>query len=322
MSTHENTERKLEMVTVKKLAKWIEAKRIGEDYGAKWRRRKSVRTLMGRWLIYALLVLLTVVFTLPSAWMLSTALKPREETLIFPPTLLPSRISWETFETVITEFAFLRGAKNTLIVMVGVMAGRLLSASLAAYAFARLRWQGRDTLFLLVLSTMMISYHVRLVPEFMIFKTLGWLDSYKPLFVPAWLGGGAFFIFMLSQYFKTIPREYDDAGRIDGCSTLGVYWRIILPMSLPALGVMMIFTFMWTWNDFLRPLIYLNTPAKYTLGILIAAYRKQNIGVGFREVQWCDIMAANFLFILVPALVFFAAQRRFIQGVVVTGIKA
>ena len=280
-----------------------------------------VRRLIGRAIVYFLLVVLSLTFLIPLIWMLSTALKPPEDVFSFPPKFIPSRFAWENFPFVFSEFPFLQSLRNTLTIMVGVMAGRLLSASLAAYAFSRLRWRGRDALFVLVLSTMMIPYYVMLLPQYLIFKTLRWLDSFKPLIVPAWFGGGAFFIFLLRQFFMTIPKDYDDAARIDGCSTLGIFWRIILPLSLPAAGTVAIFTFMGTWNDFLAPLIFLNSRPKYTLALAMTDWQRVGDSVGIKNRLWSHIMVANLLITLPPTLVFFLAQRYFIQGVVVTGIK-
>ena len=172
----------------------------------------------------------------------------------------------------------------------------------------------------LVLTTLMIPYHVILIPQYLIFRDLGWLNTLKPLIVPAWFGGGAFFIFLLRQFFMTIPREYDDAARIDGCGFIQVWWHIILPMSLPALGAVAIFTFMGEWNDFLAPLIYLNTPEKQTLAIAVEQWRRSSVHTGYNH-QWNHIMAVATVVTVPPLLVFFFAQRHFIQGVVISGIK-
>ena len=214
----------------------------------------------------------------------------------------------------------INGLGNTMTIAVAVMVGRLLSASLAAYGFSRVRFPLREVLFLLVLSTLMIPYHVTLIPQYLIFRNLGWLDTLKPLYVPAFFGGGAFYIFLLRQFFLTIPKEYDDAARIDGCGILGVFWRIILPMSLPALGTVAIFTFMATWNDFLGPLIYLNTPEKQTLAVAIMQWERSIEHAGYKH-NWNHIMAVSCLLTVPPLLVFFFAQRYFIQGIVVTGVK-
>ncbi|MEM7132258.1 MAG: carbohydrate ABC transporter permease [Chloroflexota bacterium] len=178
----------------------------------------------------------------------------------------------------LVRFPFFLALQNTLIITISVISGRLLSASLAAFAFARMRFRWRDPLFILVLATMMIPYHVTLIPTYILFNKLGWSDSFLPLIVPNFLGLGAFYIFLLRQFFLSIPREMDDAARIDGCSTLGIYWRIVLPLSKPALATVSIFTFLEQWNDFLAPIIYLNSPQKHTLAIAMQFYRQQTSG--------------------------------------------
>jgi ABC-type glycerol-3-phosphate transport system permease component len=229
---------------------------------------------------------------------------------------------FSNYPQALANFPFLQTGLNTMIIVLGVEIGRLLSASLAAYAFARVRIPWRRAFFILVLSTMMLPYHVTLIPQYILFRDLGWLNSFKPLIVPSFFGGGAFFIFLLRQFFMTIPKEYDDAARIDGCGTLGIYWRIILPLSKPALGTVAIFTFMGEWNDFFAPLIYLNTPDKWTLALAIKTWElTQQSGLGYKPQPYNHIMAIATLITLVPMVMFFFTQRYFVQGVVVSGIK-
>jgi len=193
--------------------------------------------------------------------------------------------------------------------------GQLLSASLVAFGFARLRFPGRDWLFLVLLSTIMIPYHVTLIPTFVLFRMLNWLDTYIPLILPYWLGGGAFYVFLLRQFYMRLPLELDDAARIDGASTLGIYWRVVLPQARPALGVVAVFTFLGHWNDFFNPLIYLNTTDKYTLALGINLFR------GYQTTQWNLLMAASVM-VTAPCILLYAfAQRFFIQGIVFTGLK-
>lgn len=273
-----------------------------------------------RILIYLLLLGLGATFFAPFLWLVGSSLKPETEVITYPPTFIPSRIHWENYPEAWNQFHFLRGFFNTLTIIVGVLIGTTLTSSMAAFAFARLRFPFQGPLFLLVLSTMMIPYHVTLLPQYVIFRDLGWLNSFKPLIVPSFFGGGAFFIFMLRQFFRTIPLDYDDAARIDGCGLLGVYWRIILPLSLPALGVVAIFVFMGAWNDFFGPLIYLTSPEKYTLAISYLTWQRMPQHLGYRHL-WSHVMAIGTLLTLPPILLFFFAQRYFIQGIVVTGIK-
>ena len=208
---------------------------------------------------------------------------------------------------------------NSAYVTAWVMVGRLLTASLAAYGFARLRFPGRNVLFIIMLATMMVPSHVTMIPVYIVFKTLQMLDSYFPLVLPVWFGGGAFFIFLLRQFINSIPADYDDAARIDGCGWFGVYWRIILPMIKPALGAVAIFSFMSTWNDFMGPLIYISTMNKYTVAIGLHFFR--NISSPAARPLWNLTMAASVVAMVPPLLLFFFAQRYYIQGIVVSGIK-
>jgi ABC-type glycerol-3-phosphate transport system permease component len=229
---------------------------------------------------------------------------------------------WENYTDALDHFPLVRAFLNTVVVVFGVMVGRLVTASLAAYAFARLRFPLRGPLFMVVLGTLMIPFHVTLIPQFLLFRQLKWTDSVKPLIVPAFFGGGAFYIFLLRQFFLTIPLEMDDAARIDGCGVFGTFWHIILPLSLPALGTVAIYTFMEEWNAFLRPLIYLNSPDKQTLAIALRHWQLGGVtGVGTLRVPWTQIMAMASLITVPPLVTFFATQRYFIQGVVVTGLK-
>ena len=287
-----------------------------------WKGRKPrLGRIIREVLFHGVLITLAAVFLTPLVWMVSSSLKPEGYVFEFPPRLIAERIQWWNYGEAWAQFPFWNALKNTLTVTVGVMVGRLLTASITAYVFARLRFRGRNTLFMLVLSTMMIPYQVTLIPQYLLFRTLGWLDSIKPLIWPSWFGGGAYFIFLLRQFFMTIPRDYDDAARIDGCGTFGIFWRIVLPMSGPALGTVAIFTFMGGWNDFFGPIIYLNTQSKYTLAVAIRQWQRStflSIG-GYRA--WRHIMAMCTILSLPPTLVYFFTQRYFVQGLVISGIK-
>jgi multiple sugar transport system permease protein len=192
--------------------------------------------------------------------------------------------------------------------------GTLTSCSLVGYAFARLDWKGRDVWFIVLLSTMMLPYQVTLIPVFLVFRWLGWLNTLLPLFVPAFFGN-AFIIFLFRQFFLTIPRELDEAAIIDGCSYLQVFWWIILPLAKPALAMGAIFSFIYSWNDFLGPLIYLNRPETFTLALGLASFRHQF------TVEWSLLMAASLLIMLPNIVIFFLAQRWFIEGITLTGLK-
>jgi len=275
-----------------------------------------------RILLHFVIVVGAVVFLFPLFWLVSSSLKPEGDIFLFPPKLWPTEFNWSNYPVALSSFPLIQTGLNTMFIVIGVEIGRLLSASLAAYAFARVRIPWRQPLFLLVLSTMMLPYHITLIPQYIIFRDLGWLNSFKPLIVPNFFGGGAFFIFLLRQFFMSIPREYDDAARIDGCGTFGIYWRIILPLAKPALATVAIFTFMGEWNDFFAPLIYLNTPDKWTLALAIKTWElTQQSGLGYKPQPYNHIMAVATLITLAPMLMFFFTQRHFVQGVVVSGIK-
>ncbi|NJN82737.1 MAG: carbohydrate ABC transporter permease [Caldilineaceae bacterium] len=252
---------------------------------------------------------------IPLLWLLSSSFKDSGRIFLYPPQWIPDPWRPENYIKVFEQIPFLRFYWNTIWVTGLAMAGQILAASLVAFGFARLRFPGRDLLFLILLSTIMIPYHVTLIPTFVLFRLLGWLDTYAPLILPYWLGGGAFYVFLLRQFYMRLPLDLDDAARIDGANTFGIYWRIIMPQAKPALGVVAVFTFLGHWNDFFNPLIYLNTTDKYTLALGINLFRS------YQTTQWNLLMAASVM-VTAPCIVLYAvAQRYFIQGIVFTGMK-
>ena len=281
---------------------------------------RLARQAVGRAFIYLGLLIGIAIFTGPLYWMVASGLKPEGDVFEYPPNFFPSTIHWYNYPEALDTFPFVRSLTNSAIIIIGVELGRLITSSLAAFGFSRVSFPHRDKIFVLVLSTLMIPYHVTLIPQFLIFRDLGWLDSVYPLIVPNLFGGGAFFIFLLRQFFLTIPKDYDDAARIDGCGTFGIFWRIIMPQSLPALGAVAIFTFMWTLEYFLAPLIYLNSPEKHTVALAYQQWQRSPQHFGFKH-GWNHIMAIGSLITLPPVLVFFFTQRYFIQGVVISGVK-
>ena len=252
---------------------------------------------------------------LPFLWMVSTALKAEDKVMAFPPQWIPHPVVWRNFIEGWTTLPFALYLKNTCFITGTVIIGVLLTASMAGYSFARLRWRGRDVLFIVTLATMMLPAQVTMIPVYLMFRHLGWLNTFKPLTIGAWLGGGAFNIFLLRQFILTIPLELEDAARIDGCGSFGIYWRIMLPLIKPALAVVAIFTFIGTWNDFMGPLIYLTTPEKLTLALGLQFFQ------GHYGVTLHYLMAVS-LIVMAPCLVlFFLAQKYFISGIALTGIK-
>jgi multiple sugar transport system permease protein len=224
------------------------------------------------------------------------------------------RLRWENYVEAMTAVPFHRYAINTAIVVFGSMAGMLLSTTLVAYGFARFRAPGLGALFLLLLSTTMLPSQVTLIPTYILFSKLGWIDTLKPLIVPSFFAG-AYDVFLLRQYFLTIPLELDDAAKIDGCGTLGILFRILLPLAKPAIATLCIFHFMWAYNDFFGPLIYLQHQEHFTIALGLQSFN------AFRARRYDLLMSASLVTVLPCILLFFFAQRIFIQGVVFTGIK-
>jgi ABC-type glycerol-3-phosphate transport system permease component len=266
--------------------------------------------------VFTILLLVAVAFMLPLAWMISTSLKPKDQIFVYPLVWIPDPPMWSNYIRALNNpsFKFLLFLKNSLYYCIMSTIGLTLSCSLVAYAFARLRWWGRDFWFIITLATLMIPYPVTLIPRYLIFAKIGWVNSFRPLIVPDFLGN-AFFIFLLRQFFLTIPMDLSDAAKIDGASEFQIYWRVIMPLARPALVTVALFTFLFVWNDFLAPLIYLTDGDKYTLAVGLAAFRGQY------RTQWDLMMAASTVVTLPVVIVFFFAQKQFIEGITLTGLK-
>jgi multiple sugar transport system permease protein len=262
-------------------------------------------------LVYLLLVGLSACFAMPFAWLVSTSFKPESELFT---RIWPSHFVLENYTRGVTHFPFLLYLRNTLVLCGLNVVGAVLSSSLVAYGLARIPWKGRHILFALLLSTMMLPPQVTMVPLFTVFKALGWIDTFLPLTVPAFLGN-AFFVFLLRQFFLTIPADLSDAARLDGCSELQTYRRIILPLARPALATVGLFAFLNTWNDFLGPLIYIYDDQKFTLSLGLASFTSQYAS------YWGQLMAVSVIMTTPILILFFLTQRTFIQGVALSGIK-
>lgn len=265
-------------------------------------------------LVYAALIGLAVIFMIPLFWMLSTALKSRFEVFAYPPEIIPSNIQWGNFREIFTRVPLARYMGNTLLLVVANIAGQLFSVPLVAYAFARLRFPYRNTIFFIVIATMMVPTQVTLIPLYSLYRRLGMVDTYWPLILPSFFGN-PFFIFLMRQYIKTIPRDLDDAARIDGAGTWGILYRIILPLCIPPLTIVMVYQFLWTWNDFIEPLIYLNDTSMYTLQLGLSMFR------GLYTVEWHLLMAAALVSVLPQLIIYFFAQRKLIGGIASVGLK-
>ena len=272
------------------------------------------RNLLQQVVIQIILLSAVTLMLIPLAWTLSTSLKPPGEVFDFPPKWIPSRILWSNYIEATTAINFFQYLWNSVVITGLSIVGKVISITLVAFSFARLRWWGRNTLFLIMLATMMLPPHVTLIPQFILFKYLNWINTFKPLIVPAFFGG-PWLTFLVRQFLMTLPRDLDDAARIDGCSSFGLYWRIIMPLAKPAILIIIIFVFNGTWNEFLMPLIYLQSQEKSTLALGLRMFQ------GEASASWHLLMAASILTMLPVLILFFAAQKYFIQGIVFTGVK-
>ncbi len=266
--------------------------------------------------VYALLLILTVIFLFPLFWMVTTALKTNAQIFLWPPQWIPNPLQWSNFPEAFGNplLPFGQFVVNTLIIEAGVLSGRLISCTLVAYGFARLHAPGKNVLFAILLATLMLPQAAIIIPEYILFNQFGWINTFLPLIVPAWFGN-AYAIFLMRQFFMTIPRELEEAALIDGASTLKIIWSVIVPLSIPVLSVIAILTFKDTWNDFLNPLLYLSEPSKYTVAVGLAYFNGQN------NVQMNLLMAASVVLMLPIVILFIFAQRAFVEGISLTGLK-
>ncbi len=275
------------------------------------------------WLLHLFLLLASVLFLFPLVWLISTSLKKVDQAMQMPPTWIPKPFEWHNYkdaflyhaDKVTGDIPFLDYLRNTVVLAILTVAGAVCSNALVAYAFARLKWKGRDVAFALTVATMMVPFPVTMVPIYALYKNLGWIGTFRPLWVGFWFGG-AFNIFLLRQFFRTIPFELSEAAKIDGCTEFEIFRIVILPLAKPALSVVALFTFLGTWNDFLGPLIYLVDPKTFTLGLGLQAFQNQHGGT-----PWNLMMAATAMVIAPVIILFFFAQKQFIQGIAVTGLK-
>lgn len=266
-------------------------------------------------IVYSLLIALSIVFIFPFYWMVATALKAEQNVFVWPPQWIPDPVLWSNFKDALSnpQLPFPLFFRNTMILEIGIIIGRLISCTFIAYGFARLEAPGKNVLFAVLLATLMLPSAVTQIPRFILFNKIGWVNSYLPLIVPAWFGE-AYAIFLMRQFFMTIPRELEEAARIDGANFLQIITRIIVPLSMPVLTVILILSFKDIWNDFFTPLLYLNDLTKYPLAVGLAYFNGQ-----FR-VQMSLLMAASVVVLLPLLIVFFVAQRAFVEGISMTGL--
>jgi len=273
-----------------------------------------LRRRLGRGLLYLALLSGSILFSVPFFWLLTTSLKATRQIISYPPVWIPNPVAWRNYPDVFRYAPFGLYFRNTLFIVGFNMVGAVITCSLVAYAFARLQAPGRELLFGILLATMMLPGWVTLVPLYIVYSKLNWINTFLPLIVPP-LFGSAFFIFMMRQFFRGLPAELEDAALMDGCSYVGIWWRIILPLSGPVLATAAIFSFMGAWNDLIGPLIFLNSRNKYTLAIGLQAFVTEH------GAEWGLLMAASTMMILPIIVVFFFMQKQFVQGITLTGIK-
>jgi multiple sugar transport system permease protein len=281
-----------------------------------WKNTAAITIRTG--VLYIVLTSLSVLFILPLVWMFSVSLQDANGIFVQPYRWIPEIPRWENYRDAVTIFPFGRYLLNTSVITISVVVLSVLSSSLVAYGFARLRFRGRDMLFAVCLSTMMLPGQVTMIPLYAAFARLGWIDTWYPLIVPA-LFGSPFYIFLFRQFFMSIPREYDEAALLDGAGRLRIYWSILLPLARPAVATVALFCFIGAWNDFFNPLIYINTPAKATLTLGLHMLKTQIVGTG--SVQWHVLMAASLLVMLPNIAVFFLAQKHFVKGLQMGGLR-
>ncbi len=265
-------------------------------------------------IVYLLVFTGSVIFAFPFFWMFTTSFKPVKDIFIWPPKWIPNPWVLDNYIAAWTDVPFGNFLINSVIYSSTSMIGQFLSCSLVAYGFARMRFWGRDVWFMILLSTMMLPGHVTMIPLYILYRDLGWLNTLRPLVVPNYFGS-AFYIFILRQFFLQLPLELDDAARIDGCNAFNIYLRIVLPLAKPALATIMVFCFISTWNDFFGPLLYLQDLEKMTVAVGLRFFK------GYHQIEFGSLMAGSTIALTPIIIVFFFAQKQFIQGIALTGLK-
>ena len=288
-----------------------ELRLVQKSDSQKARRRREISAKILRW---TLLVVLGFIMMAPFLWLLTTSLKPEYQVFLYPPQWIPNPVMWSNYGDVLTKVPFMVWFANTLKVTGLSLLGTLLSATCVAYGFARVQFRGKDFWFMILVATMMLPAVVTMIPTFILFSKLGWIDTFLPMVVPAWFGGTPFYIFLIRQYMTTLPMDLEEAASIDGASSLMVFLRIIVPLCKPVLGTVGIFSFIANWNDFMRPMLYLNSPEKKTMAVGLRYFQSQ------WGTEWGLMMAAAALMIAPVLVVYFATQRYFVRGIAMTGI--
>lgn len=273
--------------------------------------RKKVESLF----VYLFLILASIATILPLFWMISTSLKSGDIIFEIPPKWIPETFEWENYKRAVTDIPFFLYFKNTVIITGFRMFAEVFVSALVAYGFARFNFPGKNFWFVILLSTIMLPGEITMIPVFIMFSEIGWINTFKPLIVPSFFGGQAVFIFLLRQFFMSIPKELEESAVMDGANRLQIFYKIFLPLSKPALITIGLFSFQGSWNDLLGPLMYLNDSSKFTLQLGLAMFN------GMTKVEWGPLMAASLLVLLPTIVIFFSMQKHFVEGITVTGIK-
>ena len=281
----------------------------------------NARRQVGRLVLYLIAISSSVIFMFPFVWTILSSLKKGSELFLFPPTWLPAVPQPLNYVKVFELVPWAQWTMNSAVVALVSTFGAVLSAAIVGYSFARFRYPGRDILFIITLSTMMLPIEVTLIPLYLLFAKVGWMDTYKPLIVPSFFGGGAFLIFLMRQFFMTIPLDLDEAARIDGASYLRIFGQILMPLSVPVVATASVLTFMSQWNAFMHPFIFLNTKSKYTLAIGIRYFQAVAGFADELEPKYHLLMAASIMMTVPIIVLFFVAQRYLVKGIVMSGIK-
>ena len=276
-------------------------------------KKKKSSAVLRRVLLYIVLILIAVIMVVPFLWMLSTSLKTQYDAVKIPPVWIPDPPQWENYVKLFTEQPMFQFMLNTIKIVSFVVLGQLFFSSLAAYSFARISFKGRNVVFFFYIATLMVPGQVTMIPTYLMFAKAGLTDNHLALILPAFFS--AFGVFLLRQFFMSLPRELEEAAEIDGCNPFMTYWRIMLPLVVPAMLTLGVFTLMNTWNDYMGPLIYLSSPEKYTMTLGIAYFK------GVYTTQWNLVMAGSIVSVVPILIAYLCAQKYFIEGIAFSGVK-
>lgn len=276
-------------------------------------KKKKSSAVLRRVLLYIVLIFIAVIMVVPFLWMLSTSLKTQYDAVKIPPVWIPDPPQWENYVKLFTEQPMFQFMLNTIKIVFFVVLGQLFFSSLAAYSFARISFKGRNVMFFFYIATLMVPGQVTMIPTYLMFAKAGLTDNHLALILPAFFS--AFGVFLLRQFFMSLPRELEEAAEIDGCNPFMTYWRIMLPLVVPAMLTLGVFTLMNTWNDYMGPLIYLSSPEKYTMTLGIAYFK------GVYTTQWNLVMAGSIVSVVPILIAYLCAQKYFIEGIAFSGVK-